>query len=233
MTMTTTIAEGQMAGIERRLDYIVEELAQIKRVRTQAENLISDLPLVVKDAFGEATTTLGTINLRAPEIVQLLKTALLDAKLLTAAVQQLESANDFIADVQPVVRDVYQQAVAGCQVLQEKGYFEVASAGIRIGDSLVKSISVEDLKQAEASVPRLIAILRPLFQPVVLEVVESIMHGFGSVQATMNVNKSIFEILREMNSPDARRGVAILVAFLKLVGSSTAAGPAGAQTLER
>lgn len=222
MTMTNTLVEDRIAELNSKLDFIVEEISHLKRVRNSAEDLVADLTLVGKDAMGEATAALGTMNLRPQDAVQLLKTVLLDAKLLTTALQQLESANDFVQDVQPIIRDVYQQAVTGCQVLQERGYFNTARAGFRITDALIQSHSPEDLKQVEASIPQLIGFLRELTQPEVLQALEAIIHGFGRVQATMNVNKSVFEIVRDLNSPDARRGISILVEFLKIVGARSA-----------
>jgi uncharacterized protein YjgD (DUF1641 family) len=44
----------------------------------------------------------------------------------------------------------------------------------------------------------------------------------------MTVDKSVFQLVRELNSPDARRGIAIIVEFLKVVGSRVpVAGTAG------
>ena len=78
--------------------------------------------------------------------------------------------------------------------------------------------------------PQLVGFLRELTRPEVLQALEAIIHGFGRVQATMNVDKSVFEIVRDINSPDARRGMAILVEFLKVVGSrAVTAGLAGTQ----
>ena len=67
--------------------------------------------------------------------------------------------------------------------------------------------------------PQLVGLLRELTKPEVLQALGSIIHGFGRVQATMNVDKSTFALLRELKSPDARRGLAILVEFLKVVGA--------------
>ncbi|HVJ08464.1 MAG TPA: DUF1641 domain-containing protein [Acidisarcina sp.] len=232
MTMSAITAEDRIAGIESRLDFIVEELGHMKRVRNEAEDLMADLTLVARDAFGEATTACESMNLRPQEIVHLFKAALRDANLLTAALQQLESAADLIQDMQPIARDLYQQAVTGCGTLQEKGYFGVVQTGMRIGDALVKAHSAEDLKQMEASVPQFVGFLRELTRPDALQALEAILHGFAKVQATMDIHKSLFKIVRDLNSPDARRGIAILVEFLKVVGSSNT-GSAGASTSER
>ena len=223
MTMMDTFVEDRIAELDRKLDFIVEEIGHLKRVRNSAEDLVADLSLVGKDAMGEATEALGTLNLRPQDVLQLFKSVLLNARLLTTALQQLDSAADFLQDAQPIARDVYRQAVAGCQLLQEKGYFNAASSGIRITDALIQSHSATDLKQVEASVPQLIGFLRELTRPEVLQALEAIIHGFGQVQATMNVNKSVFEIARDLNSHDARRGIAILVEFLKIVGARSAA----------
>lgn len=235
--MTGAVTEDRIAELDRKLDFIVEEIAHLKRVRNSAEDLVADLTLVGKDAMGDAVEALGSAALRPDEIVQMFKSVLIDARLLTDALQQLESAADFVQDAQPIVRDLFRRAIAGSQQLQEKGYFEAAAAGMRIGDALVQSHSLVDLKQVEASVPQLVGFLRELTRPEVLQALEAIIHGFGRVQATMNVDKSLLQLVRDMNSPDARRGIAILVEFLKVVGSrTTSPGPAGTpetQTTER
>ena len=235
--MTGAVTEDRIAELDRKLDFIVEEIAHLKRVRNSAEDLVADLTLVGKDAMGDAVEALGSAALRPDEIVQMFKGVLIDARLLTDALRQLESAADFVQDAQPIVRDLFRRAIAGSQQLQEKGYFEAAAAGMRIGDALVQSHSLVDLKQVEASVPQLVGFLRELTRPEVLQALEAIIHGFGRVQATMNVDKSLLQLVRDMNSPDARRGIAIIVEFLKVIGSRTPSpGPTGTpatQTTER
>jgi len=217
--MNTLVAEDRIAELDRKLDFIVEEIAHMKRVRNSAEDLVADLTLVGKDAMGDAVEALGSAALRPREIVELLKTMLVNARLLDGALQQLQSAADFIQDAQPIVRDLFGKAVVGSQRLEQNGYFEAASAGMRVGDALVRSHSSDDWRQVEASVPHLIGFLRELTRPEVLQALEAIIDGFGRVQATMNVDKSAFAIVRDFNSPEARRGVAILVEFLKVVGA--------------
>ena len=224
------VQEDRIARLESKIDFIVEELSHLRRVRNSAEDLVADLTIVGKDAMSDATEALGSTTLRPQELAHLVKTVLRDAGLLTATLQQLESAADFVADAQPIVRDLFGKAIEGCQAMQQKGYLEAAAAGIKVGDALVSSHTSADWHQIEASVPQLVGFLRQLTRPEVLQALEAIIHGFGQVQATMNVDKSIFQLVRDMNSPDARRGIAILVEFLKVVGSrSTIAGPAGAQ----
>jgi uncharacterized protein YjgD (DUF1641 family) len=112
--------------------------------------------------------------------------------------------------------------------MQQKGYFDAAAAGMKIGDTLLTSHTREDWQQVQKSVPQLVGFLRELTRPEVLEALEAIIHGFGRVQATMNVDKSMIGLVRDLNSPDARRGMAIMVEFLKVVGSRSATAGAAA-----
>jgi len=227
--MNGTVLEDRIAGLESKLDFIVEELTQLRKIRLGALELVADPAIASQGEMIDAVDAVDSTNLRPQELASLVKTVLQDASLLTGAMQQLESAADFIQDAQPIVRDIFGKAVAGCQVLQQKGYFDAASAGLRVGDAMVSSHSAEDWRQIEASVPQLIGFLRELTRPEALRALEAIIHGFGTVQATMNADKSAFQLVRDLNSPDARRGIAIMVEFLKVVGTrGTVTGQAGA-----
>jgi uncharacterized protein YjgD (DUF1641 family) len=223
--MSAVLAEDRIAALDRKLDFIVEELASLRRLRDSAEDLAADLALVGRSAMKDAVEAFGTADLRPREIAGLVKAVLANARLFERAIQQLQSATDFLEDAQPILRDGMSRMIHTAQALHERGYFDAASAGMRVSDALVRSHSADDWRQVEASVPQLIGFLRELTKPEVLQALEAIIHGFGRVQATMDVNKSVFGLVRDLNSPDARRGVAILVEFLKVVGAH--AMPAG------
>lgn len=217
--MSTALAEDRIIELDRKLDFIVEELASLKRLRQSAEDLAADLSLVGKSAMRDAVEAFGTADLRPDDIVRLFKAAMANAGLFERAIQQLQSATDFIQDAQPILRDGMRRVIQASQSLYEKGYFEATAAGMRVGDALIRAHSPGDWRQVEASVPQLIGLLRELTRPEVLQALEAIVHGFGRVQATMNVDKSVVGLVRDLNSKDARRGLAIVVEFLKVVGA--------------
>ena len=217
--MDTVPVEDRIAELDRKLDFIVDELANLRRLRNSAEDLAADLSIIGKSAMRDAVDAFGTADLRPREMASLLKSVLANAHLFENAIQQLQSASDFIQDAQPILRDGMRRVVQANQSLQEKGYFSAVAAGLRVGDALICSHSSGDWRQVEASIPQLIGLLREFTKPEVLKAIEAIIHGFGRVQATMDVNKSTFQLIRDINSPDARRGLAVLVEFLKVVGA--------------
>ena len=213
------MAEDRIAELDRKLDFIVEELASLKRLRENVEDLAADLSIVGKSAMKDAVEAFGTAELHPQEIMGMLKAALANAQLFECVIQQLQSATDFIEDAQPIMRDGMHRMIQTAQSMHEKGYFEAISSGLRVSAALVHAHSAADWRQVEASVPQLIGFLRELTKPEVLQALEAIIHGFGRVQATMDVDKSALALMRDLNSSDARRGFAILVEFLKVVGA--------------
>jgi hypothetical protein len=154
--MNTVLAEDRIAELDRKLDFIVEELASLKRLRESAEDLAADLSLVGKSAMRDAVEAFGAADLRPGEIVSLFKAVLANAGLFERAIQQLQSATDLFEDAQPILRDGMLRMIQVAQALHEKGYFEATAAGLRVGDALVQSHSAEDWRQVETSVPQLI-----------------------------------------------------------------------------
>src|SRR5437660_773888 len=132
--MSTVVVEDRIAELDRKLDFIVEEIANLKRIRNSAEDLAADLSLVGKSAMREAVEAFGTADLRPREIVGLFKTLLANAGLFETAIHQVQSAADFLEDVQPIMRDGMRRVVQAGQALDEKGYFAAASSGLRVGD---------------------------------------------------------------------------------------------------
>jgi uncharacterized protein YjgD (DUF1641 family) len=226
--MATVVVEDRIADLDRKLDFIVEELANLKRLRNSAEDLAADLSLVGKSAMRDAVQAFGTADLRPQEIVGLVKTVMANARLFEQAIQQLQSAADFIQDAQPIMRDVMLKAITTGETLSKQGFMQAASAGMRVAGAMVEAHSATDWRQVERSVPQLIGFLRELTRPEVLQALEAIIHGFGQVQATMNVEKSTLTLVRDLNSADARRGMAVMVEFLKIIGKH--AVPNGAAT---
>jgi len=216
--MATVVVEDRIAEVDRKLDFIVEELANLKRLRNGVEDLAADLSLVGKSAMRDAVQAFGTADLRPQEIVGLVKTVMANARLFEQAIQQLQSAADFVQDAQPIMRDVMMKAIATGDRLSQQGFIQAASAGMRVAGAMVEAHSAEDWRQVERSVPQLIGFVRELTRPEVLQALEAIIHGFGQVQATMNVEKSTLTLVRDLNSVDARRGMAVMVEFLKVIG---------------
>jgi uncharacterized protein YjgD (DUF1641 family) len=129
---------------------------------------------------------------------------------------------DLEADLTHVANEAFPQIVSMIADLDRKGYFRMAKQMGGLSDALVASHSSNDLEQARAGIPQLIGFLRELTRPEVLQALEAIVYGFGEVQAGEQRDVSMLSLARQATSADARRGLDILVRFLKVVGARSA-----------
>src|SRR6516164_4176612 len=145
--MQVTEAEDQIAEINRKLDLIAEALSYQKRHRLEMEDLKDDLTIVGKDFYQTAVAELEELSesFRAGDLVFLLKKLLRNTNNLTKAFEQLESIRDFLVDLRPISREVYNDALAKMEALERKGYFQFAGGAASILDALVVSHSRTDL----------------------------------------------------------------------------------------
>ena len=137
--MTTLVSEDRICELDRKLDFIVEEIANLKRVHGGAEDLFADLSMVGKSAMHDAAEESGTAGLHPHEIAGFLKTALANARLFENAIRQLQSAADFYQDAQPIVRDAMSKLANAAEALEREGYMTAVKAAARVGDVLVRS----------------------------------------------------------------------------------------------
>ena len=215
--------EEQISEINQKLDRITRELEREPRRREEPAGPKSNLLDIGQEFYRNAVGEFADFSERfhPGELVFLLRTLVSNAENITRAVEQLESMRDLLADLEPISREVFKDIVVRMEALEKRGYFQFAAGAGGILDAFVVAHSKQDLDQAQASVPHLVGFLRELTRPEVLQALEAIVYGFGEAQASEKKDVSPLQLLRQLNAPEARRGLAIIVKFLSVVGSES------------
>lgn len=225
--MPTTDVQDQIDAINRKLDFIVEELEHQKRRRLEMDDLKDDLTIVAKDVYQSTVDELEGISdhVKPEDMVRLLKKLLRNTNNLANAFDQLESARDFLADLRPITNEVYAGALVTLEELDRKGYFELARRMRGISDDAVRTLIEEDLDQLRENVPQLLRWAKSMTQPAKMRALETMAVSLERGEASAR-DISLFQLLREMTSPEARRGLSALVEFVKGLGAPQGArGP--------
>lgn len=228
--MQATDVQSQIDDINRKLDFIVEELAHQKQHRLEIQDLKDDLTIVGKDVYQTTVEELEEISehVRPEDLVHLFKKLLRNANNLANAFDQLESLRDLAADLRPIGKEVYAGALVSLDDLDRKGYFELARQTRRMADDAVETLIAEDLDQLRENIPRLLRWAKSVTQPGTLQSLETLVVALERGEASARADVSLFGLLKEMNTPEARRGLAALIEFVKGLGA-----PQGARGPER
>jgi len=220
---TTTDLQSQIDSLNRKLDFIVEELGHQKRHRLEMQDLKEDLTIVSKDLYHTAVGELEEISehVKPGDLVYLLKKLLRNANNLAAAFDQLESLRDLLADLKPITREVYSSALVTLSELDRKGYFELARQARSMADDAVEIVMAEDVEALRANVPHLIRWAKSMTQPGTLKALETMVVALERGEAAARSDISMFGLLKELNTPEARKGLSAFVEFVKGLGAET------------
>jgi len=227
--MPATDVQGQIDQLNGKLDLILDELAHQKRHRLEMQDLKDDLTIVAKDLYQTTVVELEEVSdhVKPGDLVFLLKKLLRNINNMSAAFDQLESARDFLADLTPITKEVYSSALVTLEDLERKGYFELARNAKGMADDAVGTVVEEDLEELRQNIPRLIRWTKSVTHPETLQAFETMVVALTRGEASERKDVSLFRLIKEMNSPEARRGLAAFVEFVKGLGA-----PRGAPALE-
>jgi uncharacterized protein YjgD (DUF1641 family) len=226
--MHATDVQDQIDELNHKLDFIVEELAHQKRHRLEMQDLKDDLTIVAKDIYQTTVVELEEVSdhVRPGDLVFLLKKLLRNVNNIASAFDQLESLRDLLADLTPITKEVYSSTLVTLDDLDRKGYFELARHAKGIADDAVGTLVEEDLEQLRENIPRLLRWTKSVTQPGTLQALETMVVALERGEASARADVSLFGLIREMNTPEARRGLAAFVEFVKGLGA-----PQGAPAL--
>ena len=199
--MASPDTQSQIDAINRKLDFILKD----------------DLTIVAKDVYQTTVEELEGISehVKPGDFVFLFRKLLRNANNLANAFDQLESLRDLLADLKPISKEIYSSALVTLEELDRKGYFELARQTRGIADDAVETLIAEDLSQLRENVPQLLRWAKSMTQPGTLRALETMVVALERGEAAARSDASLFGLLRELNKPEARRGMSALIEFVK------------------
>jgi uncharacterized protein YjgD (DUF1641 family) len=99
---------------------------------------------------------------------------------------------------------------------------------MRITDNIVTSFSADDVRLLADNVATILATVKNLTQPDMLRAINNALNVYKKLDITVEGDVSLMRLLREINSPEVRRGLAFMTEFLRNLAnnSDTTTAPA-------
>jgi uncharacterized protein YjgD (DUF1641 family) len=209
--------QAQIDQINKKLDIILEEIELQKKHRLEVEDLKDDLMRVGKDLYQTAVEELDQIHdhVNTRDILHFGKYMLRNVNTISKVVQQLESTKDFLNDAAPIIREYIVDFMAKMDEFDRKGYFEFIKESQNIVDKVVTSFSKEDVKALGDNVVTILNTIKNLTQPDMLHAINNALNVYKKLDIDVGDKVSLFSILKEMNSPEVRKGLVFALRFLK------------------
>jgi len=213
--------QEQIDVINQKLDVILQEIELQQRHRREIEDLKDDLMRVGKDVYQTAVVELEDIHdhLRTGDIMHMGKKLLRNVTTLTAMFEQLESMRDFLQDAAPLARESFIDFMSTLDEFDRKGYFGFMKELGKVADRVVISFSPEDVKNLGDNVVTILNTVKNMTQPDMLHAVNNALNVYKKLDMEVEEDISLLALLKEMNTSEARKGMAFAIRFLKSIAS--------------
>jgi len=215
------ITQEQFALLMDKMDRIESHMAEQQRRQQEMEELQRDLIPIGNHMFKLAIEELAEIgsDFQAEDLFFLLKRILRDTHLLTKLLDQLENAMELSEDMQMLGKQIFNQGVQELDRLEREGYFAFAREGWQIIERIVTEFDEEDVRALADNVVIMLKTVRNMTQPEIMAIANQSVDAIREVPAE-DENISAFKLIKEMGSPQVRRGMSRMLNLLKVMGET-------------
>jgi len=216
----------QIDAINRKLDILLEEMELQRRHRREMDDLKEDLMRVAKDAYQSALVELEEVHdhIQTGDILFFAKKLLRNITTLTRMFEQVEGMRDFFQDFAPISRELFIDAMHSLDEFDRKGYFAFLKQMSQGLDNVVTSFTADDVRLLSENLVTILNTVKNLTQPDMLQAVNNAVAVYKHLDLEVKDDVSLFSLLRQLNTPEARRGLAVALRFLQNLSSQQATG---------
>jgi len=218
-----TIAElnQKIDALTAQVAFLAEEAHIQQRRRQEFDELKDDLIPIGNDIYRLSVEQLDEMEsyVQLEDILRLFKRMMRNTRNMENMLDQLESMTSLWQDLNPLTQDAFMALMNRLNEMEQKGYFEFARGGMQIVDRIVTEFSEDDVQQLGDNVVLILQTVKEMTQPEVMMMMSNTIHVMQEDDEGLD-DVSMFSILRQMNDPAVKRGLAKTLAVLKSVSDS-------------
>lgn len=210
---------AQLAEIQQSLAQISDEMALVRKQRQEMEDLKEDLTRVAKDLFAGAIEEFEDIApfVATGDFLHLVKLILRNTNNITQVIGKLESTLDFFEDFKPIGKELFNDTLQGLNSLDQSHYFDFAKEAAQISNNIVSHFSTEDVRQLADNIVPILETLKSVTQPDMMGAVKNGITLFARMDLEEVPEVSIWQAIKELNTPEMRRVLGFTIAFAKSI----------------
>ena len=187
--MSTEIMQQQITELNQKVDLLLEYVSEQRQKRQVFDDLADDLYRISNDAFKTAVKEFDDrgIEMNMDELKIMFFKFIRNIETFNTLLTMLESVTDLVKDVSPIAKEVIIDLTHELDRLENAGVF----------DSLKTIFNNISNPQFLATMAHLTTVLTEIKPDAKLD------------------NKSLFKIIKEMRSPEVRRGLSYGLRIVK------------------
>ncbi len=215
--------QTQINEVNQKLDLVLQYVEQQRLKNEEISDLVEDVNIIGRDLFKSTVEDLDHENIIIdPGLVKnMIFRMLKNLQNINNTLEMLESMNDLLKDIKPITRDFAINTIHKVEELEAKGYIDFAKEGIGVIDNIITNFSHEDVKSLADNVVTIVNTVKNLTQPDMLAAINNAVNIYKHLDINQVEPVSLWKAMREMNSPEMRKGLGFMITFLKSLSEET------------
>jgi len=204
--------------------YLAEQAKIAEGQRQERMELVRDLTPIANQAFELTVQQLEEVQeyVDLSDLLRLAKRLMRNGRNLEKILDQLESLMDLIDTMGPLADEAFGKAVSILAEYERNGYFSFARGGMQIIDNIVTSFSEEDVNHLGENIVLILNTVKDMTQPEIMNFVRNtLLVAEKEIEKPLDI--SFMGLMRQMQDPAVRRGLALTMRVMHVVGAQAGA----------
>lgn len=210
----------KMDTLTAQVAFLTEQAQISARGRQDRAELMESMMPIARDAMTIASDQLQEVAeyIEAEDLLRLVKKLARHRPQIEMLVDQIDSMTDLIEIVGPITREGMDKATEVMGEFERKGYFKFATSGMRMMDNVVTSFTEEDVDKLGDNIVLILSTVKDMTQPEIMNFVRNTLL-VAEKEVEKPVDISYLALIRQVQDPAVRRGLALTMRVLRVVGS--------------
>jgi uncharacterized protein YjgD (DUF1641 family) len=221
--MSENLIQQQINDINRKLDLLLDEVTIQRQNREAVNDLIDDAAVIGRDVFRNLVVQLDDAGIEIDgEVVRSMIFKLIrNIENLSTVIETLESLNDLIRDLTPIIRQAGLDGIKMFHDLEQKGYFELLRQLAISLENLMSRYSREELGRLSENLVPVADTLISIADPGVLNKINMVTTTLRDMDSIEIRQYSIWKMIRELNKPEVKKSLGFIMAFLSKINENS------------
>lgn len=223
MDQSIVALDQKLETLSAQIAYLTEQAQIAERQRQERAELMRDLTPIASQAMRMTIEQLEEVQeyIDLSDLLRLVKRLMRNGRNLEKMLDQLESLMDLAETMGPLANEAFGKSIEVLSDLEAKGYFGFARGGKRLVDNVVTSFTTEDVDRLADNIVLILNTVKDMTQPEILNFVRNTLL-IAEKKVEEPVDISFRGLLRQMQDPAVRRGLALTMRVMHVIGSQAA-----------
>jgi uncharacterized protein YjgD (DUF1641 family) len=210
-------------ALSEQMSILTEQAREAQLAREARQDLIETSMPIARRVMDLATVELEDVKeyIEAADLIRLIKKLISHTPHIEMLIDQLDGLTDLVEVVTPITKDIVNKTTETMAVMEQKGVFGFTRGGMRMMDNIVTHFDEEDVNRLGDNIVLILNTIKDMTQPEIMNFVRNtLLIAEEEVQKPVDI--SMFSLMKQMRDPSVRRGLALTMRVLHVVGEQAA-----------